>query len=91
MKITEIAFAADKLATLSAIEITAKVIAKTVSAWQDTLHTFVYSYIDFFLRTDPKWFDKNIEEQVKDLESKAKEDYKLIVEESSLPDANSML
>lgn len=91
MKITEIAFAADKLATLSSSEITAKVIAKTVSAWQDTLHTFVYSYIDFFLRTDSKWFDKKIEDQVKDLENKAKEDHKLIIEESYLPDANSML
>lgn len=91
MKVTEIAFAADKLATLSASEITAKVIAKTVSGWQDTLHTFVYSYIDYFLRTNPKWIDLSIEEQVKALEEKAKEDHRLIIEETALPDANSML
>lgn len=91
MKLTEIAFAADKLATLSAGEITAKVIAKTVAPWQDTLHTFVYSYIDDFIRTDPKWLDKTVEEQVKDLEEKAKEDQKVISESSVLPDANTML
>lgn len=91
MKVTEIAFAADKLATLSASEITAKVIAKTVAGWQDTLHTFVYSYIYYFLRNDPKWIDLSIEEQVKSLEDKAKEEHRLILEETVLPDANSML
>lgn len=91
MKLTEIAFAADKLATLSAGEITAKVIAKTAAPWQDTLHTFVYSYIDDFIRANPKWIDKTLEEQVKNLEEKAKEDQIKISENSVLPDANSII
>ena len=89
-KVTAIAFAADKLITLSSNEITAQSISKTIAPWQIVLHTNIFNYIDYFSRTSLNWISKKIDEQIKDLEEKAKEDFASIPVAKIL-DINSMV
>lgn len=71
-EITDLAFIADKIITLSSIEIANKILSKTVAPWQDVLHTSLYSFISESVENDPNFFDKPMKEKVKILEDMAK-------------------
>lgn len=63
MKAVDLTFYADRLICLSTQEIAQKKLGGTVANWEDILHTSIYYFIANSLFSDPKFFEKSIEEQ----------------------------
>jgi hypothetical protein len=63
MKAVDLTFYADRLICLSTQEIAQKKLGGTVANWEDILHTSIYYFIANSLSSDPKFFEKSIEEQ----------------------------
>ncbi len=61
-KVVDLAFYSDRLVTLTPLEIASKKLSGSVANWEDILHTSVYNFIEV-LATDPKFFEKSIEDQ----------------------------
>lgn len=71
--ISDLAFIADKIITLSNQEIANKILSGTVAKWQDVLHTCLYSFISEAIMEDDSFMDKPMLERVGILEQKAKD------------------
>ncbi len=72
MKMVDLTFYADRLICLSSTEVAQKKLSGSVANWEDILHTSIYSFIAELIVTDPKFFDKDIEEQKNLVIEKAK-------------------
>lgn len=71
--IFRIVVSADRLFGLSQDEINLKLARATVSKWEDILHTSILNFINEALEADAKFFEKNLDEQIKVLQDMAKE------------------
>lgn len=72
-KLTDIVFAADRLITLTSIEISNKILSGTVAKWEDVLHVSIYGFLSELVQTDDRFLNLSLEDQVKILHDMAKE------------------
>lgn len=72
-KVFEIAFATDRLISLSAQDIAQKKLSGTVAAWEDILHTSIYMFIAEELVENPDFLSLPVEQQKEILTQKAKD------------------
>jgi hypothetical protein len=71
-KIVDLAFMADRLITLTTLEIANKKLSGSVANWEDILHTSIYTFIAELVIEYPKFFEKDIKDQMNLLIEKAK-------------------
>lgn len=71
-KIVDLAFAADRLITLSSLEIQQKLLAGTIAKWEDVLHVSIQSFITQAMSEDDNFFSKKLSEQVAKMHEMAK-------------------
>lgn len=66
-KYVDLVFAADRLITLTTQDIIQKKVSGTVAAWEDILHTSIYSFITDAIIKDSEFLNKDIQVQIKTL------------------------
>ncbi len=71
-KIIDLAFSADRLITLSSVEIASKILSGTVAKWEDILHVSIYNFIIEAEEENESFFDMALNEQVLKLQEMAK-------------------